>query len=614
MGIGLNQALLCAVASGQQAHGILSFDLLEYDVAGSTATLVVTRTGGSAGAVSVQYTTVQDGTAVAGVDYTTTSGTLNWPAGDAAVKLIQVPISVASGWPKTLSVEIASPTGGATLGAITDALVRINEEWTPAALGSTLKLWFNDDSAVTDAGGGACSQWNDISGNAYHVTQSTSGERPLIVAGALNGRRVVRFDGGNDNFNLPSGALGVLNNVARAWSLTVHKEVSPGNANEHILGLSGGASSALRYAAKATGGGLSAGGRRLDSDSFFQVEHGGALQDQWAVAVSELRYERRELEINAYGDAGNVTSNAWTGAGNTSATNSLRARVGADTSVSPANFFRGDTAEILLGTGNLARGDRSRLAGYAAHRWGLQANLGSATTYRHNKPWKDPHYGSTRSLLHMDPAGGSNTVFRDERGKVWTPHGNAIISTAQSVHGGACAYFDGAGSYLSTPDHADWSVGSNDFTFEFFFFLAADTGNNQPFIFQRDITGGEHDISFYAYYNRAAGQVNFALSSDGTAANKSEINTGAGSVGFGQWYHFAAARKDGIVRTFLGGGFKNSLSFPTTFNSPEAVLLGRNGAAGTFYLHGYIDELRVANGVCRYTEDFMVPIAPFPNA
>jgi hypothetical protein len=53
-------------------------------------TLTVQRTGGTAGNLSVDYSTA-DGTAVAGQDYTATAGTLNFSAGETS-KTIQIPI------------------------------------------------------------------------------------------------------------------------------------------------------------------------------------------------------------------------------------------------------------------------------------------------------------------------------------------------------------------------------------------------------------------------------------------------------------------------------------------------------------------------------------------
>ncbi len=57
----------------------------------SNARLLVRRTGDTSGALSVNFAT-QDGTALAGSDYTSTSGVLNWVAGNAEFKRVDVPI------------------------------------------------------------------------------------------------------------------------------------------------------------------------------------------------------------------------------------------------------------------------------------------------------------------------------------------------------------------------------------------------------------------------------------------------------------------------------------------------------------------------------------------
>lgn len=100
--------------------GVLETQLLEYSVgegAGSI-TILITRTGGSAGTVTVDYTT-GDFEAVAGLDYVRTSGTLTWVAGDAAPKSIVIPILedtlVESPGGEEFLLVLANPTGGAVL-------------------------------------------------------------------------------------------------------------------------------------------------------------------------------------------------------------------------------------------------------------------------------------------------------------------------------------------------------------------------------------------------------------------------------------------------------------------------------------------------------------------
>src|SRR5439155_6730813 len=93
-----------------------------------TATIAVTRTGGTAGAVTVNYAT-GNGTALAGTDYQAASGTLTFAAGVAS-RTFTVPIidrGDSSQTTKTFNVTLTSPTGGAVLGSPAAAVVSILE-------------------------------------------------------------------------------------------------------------------------------------------------------------------------------------------------------------------------------------------------------------------------------------------------------------------------------------------------------------------------------------------------------------------------------------------------------------------------------------------------------
>jgi hypothetical protein len=119
-----------------------------------TATLLVTRTGGSTGPVTVNFTTV-NGTALAGQDFTATSGTLTWADGDTAPKPVTIPLlnNPVIGASKTLSVTLSQPVNG-SLGATTAATLTLTESpfaaWqfnrfgananTPAIAGPTVDL------------------------------------------------------------------------------------------------------------------------------------------------------------------------------------------------------------------------------------------------------------------------------------------------------------------------------------------------------------------------------------------------------------------------------------------------------------------------------------------
>jgi hypothetical protein len=133
--------------------GSVSLSAASYPVAQSagTVTVSVERSGGSAGAVSAAYATV-NGTAVAGTDYTASSGTLNWANGDTAAKTFAVPVLNASPFSgnKSFAVALSSPGGGMTLSAPTSAGVVITGD-AAAAVGS-LQLGAASYTVVQSAG------------------------------------------------------------------------------------------------------------------------------------------------------------------------------------------------------------------------------------------------------------------------------------------------------------------------------------------------------------------------------------------------------------------------------------------------------------------------------
>jgi hypothetical protein len=91
------------------------------------AVLTVSRTGGLASGVSVDFATA-DGTATALTDYVATTGTLNFAVGVVA-QTIRIPLQIEPGAEatKTFSVLLANPRGGATLGTRSAAQVQIRD-------------------------------------------------------------------------------------------------------------------------------------------------------------------------------------------------------------------------------------------------------------------------------------------------------------------------------------------------------------------------------------------------------------------------------------------------------------------------------------------------------
>jgi uncharacterized membrane protein len=100
---------------------------------GGAATVTLTRTGGSTGAVSVVLSTA-DGTATSGQDYTPLSQVVAWADGDASPKTVTIPLNddnLVEG-NDTVRVSLSNPGGGASLGSPASAVLTIQEDQEPA--------------------------------------------------------------------------------------------------------------------------------------------------------------------------------------------------------------------------------------------------------------------------------------------------------------------------------------------------------------------------------------------------------------------------------------------------------------------------------------------------
>jgi hypothetical protein len=127
--------------------GTLAFAAENYSVAedGIEARIVVTRSGGSSGAVSVNYAAA-DGTALAGPDYLPTTGVLQFADGETmqtiTVRIIDDTLHEAD---ESLALVLSNPGGGATLGWPNSAVLTITD----------------NDSAAGDADGDGYTVVND---------------------------------------------------------------------------------------------------------------------------------------------------------------------------------------------------------------------------------------------------------------------------------------------------------------------------------------------------------------------------------------------------------------------------------------------------------------------
>lgn len=212
----------------------------------------------------------------------------------------------------------------------------------------------------------------------------------------------------------------------------------------------------------------------------------------------------------------------------------------------------------------------------------------------------------TKLMLHCDGANGS-TAFRDSSllPHTLTAAGNAQISTAQSVFGAASAAFDGTGDYLSTSDHADWYLATSDFTIDFcvrFNSIAASAGLIQQYTDDDNRWG-------IAWSN--GGTLNLIAKASGVVTILVSVSW---TPTVDTWYHLAFVRSGSDFLVFIDGVSQSVSGSPDADTFPDLgsnLWIGRFDVAGSNYLNGYLDEIRLSKGVARWTSNFTPPAAPY---
>ena len=135
------------------AMGSLQFSLSEYQLNedGGTATIAVSRSGGSSGAVGVSYAS-SDSTATAGEDYTAASGSLSFADGVTSGSF-QVSLLDDSEYEgdERVTLTLSNPTGGAVLGQTSQVDLVISEDDLAPATG--LLVFSASDIGADEADG-----------------------------------------------------------------------------------------------------------------------------------------------------------------------------------------------------------------------------------------------------------------------------------------------------------------------------------------------------------------------------------------------------------------------------------------------------------------------------
>ena len=149
-GFAVDNIVITVASPGSLQFSAANYNDPETNSGTHTKTILVQRTGGSGGAVDVNYAT-SDGTAtLAGDDYLASLGTLHWNDGDSADKTFTVTVKGDTTFEpdETINLTLSGPTGGGIIGGTNPTTLTIQNDDTAPAI-SVADVTHNESNAGT---------------------------------------------------------------------------------------------------------------------------------------------------------------------------------------------------------------------------------------------------------------------------------------------------------------------------------------------------------------------------------------------------------------------------------------------------------------------------------
>jgi hypothetical protein len=203
----------------------------------------------------------------------------------------------------------------------------------------------------------------------------------------------------------------------------------------------------------------------------------------------------------------------------------------------------------------------------------------------------DPYYANV--VLHLRADG--NAV--DQK---W----HSVTFASPSYVGGRFGQaFNFSGSnYVSVANSSDFNFNTGDFTIECWF-----KGNTTA--------SGYTDRFFSLGNNGVAGAMGIVLNGSGYVRVDHATNTiltGTVAVTDNSWHHIAVTRASGTVLLFVDGTQQASATYSSSLSFTTPLEIGEDSSLGTSScITGALDDIRITNGVARYTANFTAPTTPF---
>lgn len=240
--------------------------------------------------------------------------------------------------------------------------------WSPLELGGDLDLWLDaaDSSSITITSG-RVSQWDDKSGNGYHVSQATAGLRPTYSATALNSLPGLVYDSTGRVLANTTAFMNLeysIFAVADFDSFTGYYQRLISASTDVLLLFGGGAS------------------------NFITMFRNGAT---WG----DINPNTPLVDVTSASVLGVVKGNGGTGAAtpyvNGTAQNAENASIASSHDITigstlSSQYFEGSVSEVIITSSLTTTDERQKIEGYLAHKWGLEGSLPGAHPYKSAAP------------------------------------------------------------------------------------------------------------------------------------------------------------------------------------------------------------------------------------
>jgi hypothetical protein len=228
--------------------------------------------------------------------------------------------------------------------------------WSPAAL-SPLGWWDASAAATITEVSSAVSQWDDRSGGGRHLTQGTSGNRP--VKSTFAGRPSILFDGSNDT--LARSSFSVNSTSMTMWVLgviltgaTAAKRLMSFSTGTDYIGTAGGTlttsnGSATKFA--------------IHRNSAEIIPTGDYSHNVLSAKLAKFDGTNASIYVN------NVLASGPAASTGTFSSNGKLLLSGGDLASSPSFWLKCHVMEAILLKTSISDADRKKLHAYAQAKW-----------------------------------------------------------------------------------------------------------------------------------------------------------------------------------------------------------------------------------------------------